>query len=71
MGQTGKLGINDLRYESFGNNFRRWRLAHIYRTSLLRACTLNPVRRRLGGKPERWQWSSFRAYAYGNKALFR
>ena len=31
----------------------------------------NPVRRRLVEKPEQWQWSSFRAYAYGEAGVVR
>ena len=31
----------------------------------------NPVRRGLVQTPEDWQWSSFRAYAYGEPGLVR
>ncbi len=31
----------------------------------------NPVKRGLVGEPEQWQWSSFRAYAYGELGVVR
>ena len=31
----------------------------------------NPVKRGLVEQPEQWQWSSFRAYYYGERGLVR
>jgi len=37
----------------------------------LRYMHLNPVKRGLVPSPELWPWSSFRAYAYGEKGIVK
>jgi len=41
------------------------------RIEKLRYMHRNPVKRGLVGEPEQWQWSSFRAYAYGEAGSVR
>src|SRR5882672_9809798 len=41
------------------------------RVEKLRYIHRNPVKRGLVATPEQWAWSSFRAYAYGEKGLVR
>ena len=41
------------------------------RVEKLRYIHRNPVRRGLVDSPEHWAWSSFRAYAFGEKGLVR
>jgi putative transposase len=41
------------------------------RVAKLRYIHRNPVKRGLVPTPEQWAWSSFRAYAYGEKGLVR
>ena len=41
------------------------------RVEKLRYIHRNPVKRGLVESPEQWAWSSFRAYAYGEKGMVR
>jgi hypothetical protein len=41
------------------------------RKETLRYIHRNPVKRGLAGKPDQWQWSSFRSYAYGEAGVVR